>query len=543
MRIFRFLSCLLLFVTPLCGATDIYFSQSSAGGNTGANCSNARAVSTASGTDWTAGNVLHLCGTITATAGSAGFVAQGSGTSGSPIIVKFETGAVLQAPYFGGGYACYSLATCNAGIEIYGYNYVIVDGGTNGVIQNMANGTNLANQQTSAGVALYGNNLKVRNLTVQNIYINDPTTNDTAGAYTVDIVIPQGMQNTNISICNNTLKNARTGVASNGVGASVPVYPSPSCSSNIFPAGQNYWGNTLYDHTWFFQTSPATASIINIFNNDISGVVNWEEPNNSFHTDGIITWGYPQSTLYAYNNYFHDSDFGTAPIYCTAGNTGSGSTCYIFNNLFVQQPIYANLQSHGVWLNLSLGGTYNMGPFYLYNNTFINYSIPLELYGDGVLGLTVENNLMSEGTTSVNYFYDKDTGSSVSLTTILTASDYNSFYGGRAYGSFNSRGQNTWCWPQSGGPPSGCTGNPPWVNTGFDTHSVSANPLLTASNTLAAGSPDIKAGTNLTSLCRTIAPLCYDAAGVARPTTGAWDIGAYQHLPPDPPTGLRALVK
>jgi hypothetical protein len=531
---------LLLFVTPLCRATDIYFAQTSAGGNTGANCSNARAVSTASGTDWAAGNTLHLCGTITATAGSAGFVAQGSGTSGSPIIVKFEAGAVLQAPYFGGGYACYTLATCNAGIEIYGYNYIIVDGGTDGIIRNTANGTDLANQQTSAGVALYGNNLKVRNLTVRNIYINDPTNNDTAGAHTVDVIVVAGAQN--VAICNNTFNNARTGVASNGVGSATPVYPSPSCSSNTFTAGQNYWGNTLYDHTWMFQTSPPVASTFNIFNNNMSGTFNWLEPNYNFHPDGIITWGYPQSALYAYNNYFHDADFGTAPIYCTGGNAGSGSSCYIFNNLFVQQPVYANLKGHGVMLNLSLGATYNIGPFYLYNNTFINYSIPLDPWGDGVVGVTVENNLMSEGTTSANYFYDKDYGSN-SLTTVITASDYNSFYGGRASGSFNSIGSDTWCWPQNGGPPSGCTGNTPWVHTGFDTHSVSANPLLTASNTLGAGSPDIKAGTNLTSLCGRIPPLCYDAAGVARPATGAWDIGAYQHLQPDPPTALRAIVK
>jgi hypothetical protein len=35
--------------------------------------------------------------------------------------------------------------------------------------------------------------------------------------------------------------------------------------------------------------------------------------------------------------------------------------------------------------------------------------------------------------------------------------------------------------------------------------------------------------TNLTSLCSTITPLCYDANGVARPASGAWDIGAYQY--------------
>ena len=285
---------LLLFVlgTSCCHASDIYFAQASAGANTGASCANARAISTASGSDWVAGNTLHLCGTITATAGTAGFAAQGSGTSGSPIIVKMEPGAILQAPYFGGGYACYSLATCAAGIELFGYNYIIVDGGPNGIIQNTANGTNLANQQTSAGLVVSGSNIIVRNLTIQNIYLNDPTTNDTAGSDTVDIKIRAGSQN--VTLCNNSLKSSRAGVASDGVGSAAPTYPSPVCSANTFTAGQNYFGNTLNDHGWMFQTSPAVASIINIFNNDISNNVSWQtNPQTTYHGDGIIAWGYP----------------------------------------------------------------------------------------------------------------------------------------------------------------------------------------------------------------------------------------------------------
>ena len=179
-----------------------------------------------------------------------------------------------------------------------------------------------------------------------------------------------------------------------------------------------------------------------------------------------------------------------------------------------------------------LDATYNMGPFFTYNNTLVNYSIPLYPAGEYAAGITSENNLFSEGTVSTNYFYDKDSGSN-SLTTVITVSDYNSFFGGRGY-SFNSLATNGyWCWPQSGGPVSGCgaLGSGPWTNSGFDTHSISANPLLDANYHLQAGSPDIQAGANLTSLCSTIAPLCYDAAGVARPPTGAWDIGAYQYVP------------
>ena len=50
---------------------------------------------------------------------------------------------------------------------------------------------------------------------------------------------------------------------------------------------------------------------------------------------------------------------------------------------------------------------------------------------------------------------------------------------------------------------------------------------LSGAYKLQAGSPAIGAGVNLTSLG--ITGLDTDAAGVARPATGAWDIGAYQY--------------
>ena len=73
-------------------AQNIYVAQSSAGGDTGADCADARALSTLTSSDWTAGNTIHLCGTITATAGTSGLVAQGSGTSGTDSGLTGSTG-------------------------------------------------------------------------------------------------------------------------------------------------------------------------------------------------------------------------------------------------------------------------------------------------------------------------------------------------------------------------------------------------------------------------------------------------------------------
>jgi len=59
-----------LLLPSFCHATDIYFAQSAAGGNNGADCADAYAYT--DGThginisgNWVAGNTLHICGTIT----------------------------------------------------------------------------------------------------------------------------------------------------------------------------------------------------------------------------------------------------------------------------------------------------------------------------------------------------------------------------------------------------------------------------------------------------------------------------------------------
>src|SRR5262249_33694153 len=73
---------------------------------------------------------------------------------------------------------------------------------------------------------------------------------------------------------------------------------------------------------------------------------------------------------------------------------------------------------------------------------------------------------------------------------------------------------------------------------GNETHSnYVANAGLNSNQTLAAGSPAISAGTNLTSICSGqpvpgLGALCSDKTGVARPASGSWDAGAYQSKEP-----------
>ena len=77
--------------------TDIYFAQASAGMGSGDDCADARSIGSMLAMDWNPGNTLHLCGTYTTQP-----VALGSGTSGSPIVVTYESGACGPCPSLNG---------------------------------------------------------------------------------------------------------------------------------------------------------------------------------------------------------------------------------------------------------------------------------------------------------------------------------------------------------------------------------------------------------------------------------------------------------
>jgi len=87
-----------------------------------------------------------------------------------------------------------------------------------------------------------------------------------------------------------------------------------------------------------------------------------------------------------------------------------------------------------------------------------------------------------------------------------------------------------------------------WKSSGRDSHGIlGSSPAWTAppgNEQLKSGSPAIGAGTNLTGLGYTY--LDVDQAGVTRPASDLWDIGALQFTgphPPTPPSGLTATAQ
>lgn len=489
-------------------ASDIYIAQSGAGANSGASCADAHAVSffnnsqnwgTAAG-QIGPGTVVHLCGTILAPAGSYALNVLGSGSSTSPIEILFESGVEIQSPYGGSFNALEGRGT--GMINVNNVSNVIVDGGTDGIIENTANGTDLVNHQSSVGVYLHGSNLTVRNLTIKSIYVNNGSSKsatDTAGYNSSDIAV--GGHSSDISIYNCTLQNASINISSNTTGNEI-----------------NYYNNTLSDAHWFI--SATGAGQVDIHNNNFGSQINWDYPDSTYHTDGIITWGDSSQIVdYIYNNAFI-GDMGdgspTAEVFCTYGisGNGSGSSCYIFNNLFVGTGATEN-GAVAIWF-----GFYNpgnpLGPYYVYNNTFVGFSNqiftadpranPEETYA-------LENNIFVGGTGLGTYFIGEDNSTPFSALT----SNYNDFHQGRTYGPWN--------W----GSPGGVYGTlSAWQKaSGGDLNSSTGNPTLSSDFVPQAGSSAIGLGRNLSSLCSSLPALCKDKAGNSRPSSGHWDAGAY----------------
>ena len=156
---------LLLLSTP-CIAADFYIAQvaNPTGDAQGGDCDNSHAIaglSWGAGNDIEAGDTLHLCGTFTST-----LTIGDSGSSGSPYTIYFEEDAKFSKANWGS----YSSSA------IYGSNksYIIIDGGTNGIIENTDTGTagSYGSQGLTTGVCFENastNNIEVKNLTIRNL--------------------------------------------------------------------------------------------------------------------------------------------------------------------------------------------------------------------------------------------------------------------------------------------------------------------------------------------------------------------------------------
>ena len=491
-------------------AAHVYITQNGAGAKDGSSLANAGACDATPNTpqatcaffnntaNWGsgstqigAGTIVHLNGTITAAVNASGYLTfMGSGAAGNPVTLLFDTDAVVTSPAFA------------VGINIASQSYIAVDGGSNGILQNTANGTVKANHRSSQGIHVSGAYyIEIKNLTIKDIYNNTGSTSgavDVAGAGTQNIRVDGA--NGSLNIHHNTLSAARTGV---------------DLAFTTSLTYVNVYANTVSDHCWGIRLSEesagSTSSNLQIYGNTITDWTNWQWPTATYHTDGIITYGQQNSTLAVniFNNYIYGNlgaGSPTAFIFCTYGNASPGATCNLFNNLLV-----ASGGSYPVWIKD--GRTTNQ----VYNNTIIGgttasgKAITLET---STTQATIKNNIV------VNFqrFVKSYNAASTQVT-----SDRNVVVAGASPIEYND-GAAYYTWAQ-------------WQGLGKDANSSTANPSLDANYKIpGTGSSAYRRGENLRSL--NLDALNRDRDSNERDATGTnWDAGAYEYgasVPPDP---------
>lgn len=477
-------------VTPLPPAPapasgNIYIAQTTQGLDTGADATNAHSVAWLNtSSNWatsgigkiTPGTVVHLSGTI-----STPINILASGTAGNPITIYFESGAKISMP---------SIPTTGA-ITLGSNNYITIDGGTNGIIENTANGTGMG-QVSSRGISGTPNigNITIKNITIQNLYVRTNMADQVSpiGIYLYGVV-------SNILVQNSSFTWAHQGVALlYGVGNSYNFQVTGSHFNHInhgtiFGSGNN-GGAILTNAVWS--------------NNQADYFAEWDNPGaNAYHHNGFYAWadhtGAEIHNITVANNiiggHFGNSSYGTSGIYLSAA-PGNG----IFNLLLANNVI-----------SFLTGGA-NDGAIYLFNvkNSTIANNTLYDASG-------MYNGVRLDPTTSnVNFYNNIFSGFKLNYylvpgaTTKPTISNYNLYSGigsFRVDGAYNSLTA--------------------WKALGYDTNAIVSDPLLVSPNTgnftLGSGSSAIGSGTNLSTLFST------DINGNARPNTGSWTVGAYQY--------------
>lgn len=580
----------LLMALPL-KANDIYISQTGAGTKDGSSCANAQIYTFfnnsgnwGTGKPIVPGTTVHLCGTIsgpnplsgTGGGGQGILTFHGSGASGSPITVLFESGASLQANYFG--------ADSSAAILTHGFSWITINGGTNGFMQDTANGSDLANHQSSLAIDFAGcSNCEFKNLTIENLYVYKPfatITSITGNGTTATATCANscGMSaGAVVSISDETPSSCNaSGVTVSSATTTTVSYPS-ACTSGgagqladtftfvhdgcFFSVGSQsnvlIHDNVLHDLHWCI--SPGYGDSIQIYNNKIYnidhgvtlGLANGQTNSNlSIHDNHIYSYSnWDSGTV---NVHHHDGIFffGCSPTPCTA--TLSSPT--IYNNL-LEGPIGGNITGH-VFLKNASGQPLTVTGLAMFNNVFIaDANDPggdptgLVALAAGSGNLIYNNSLLGGSTTNTTTCFASNTNttSEAFLNNVMTTCNGLMSFDDPPTATFASGSPDYNVYANGGHLAFNCDHNfddfshfSSWrssacVNNNDSHSSAPASAGLSSEGVPQAGSPVIGAGTNLTNLCTgRLIPLCKDTSAgntrtpVARPTTGAWDVGAYK---------------
>ncbi len=482
------------------GRTSIYISEAGSGSDAGTSCGNAKPAAVFNGgAAWGSGagqigpgTTVDLCGQI-----AAPLVFQGSGTSLAPVMLYFEPGASVSAPFCAGrGTGC---------LDTNGQSFLLIDGGSNGSILSTANGTGLANQNGNV-VGLWAegcNGCTIENLNISDMYVHTSAT-DTA-ADTDDGMFVSG---SDLTIADNTLHDDDAAI--NG------VWDTTDQNIAIF-------GNDIYNINGAFNSvvnneSGGSIGPILFYDNTVGNYGNWDTTDDAYHHDGIHCWTSDGGAGAHYNGfYIYDNQFGgttdlagspygdemTAQIFLEGSPDGTpcsdnSSNFYIFNNVLTENAFMYN----------GLIGA-SSGTVYMYNNTLLGTDTQ-----DGTCAVlntevSFENNIVTGCGTLLATHTDGDTSPST-----FNANLYAGIGVGFLCGTTALAITDLTQWSQ-------CIG-------GGDQQSRVVSQLdLSTSGAIAPRAPGSSLGINLSSLCTAqLLPLCRTASGSARPIIGHWPVGA-----------------
>ncbi len=563
---FVVMAVLTVLSAPSAAANDLYLAQNSTGAANGADCADALVYSFFNNSgNWGSGSnqigpgtTVHVCGTINTGVSTNAFTFQGSGKSGAPITLLFETGAIVQSPAFG--------VRGSAAINLNNQSNITVNGATNGQIQNTANGTSgqsncpagaCTHQQAADLIYLdCGSNCEVKNLQLGPNYVRTGNNDPTACGFSDDgAVFADNSGFSNLLVDNNTIHDGHWLIQLQiGSGSNLQFF------NNSIATGDHLIAVGV--------AAGASLSGFAIYDNIFGDMASWDDTSGGCHHDSIHIFTQSAnrsgaiSSLYIYNNQFNGPAGGdiTCHVYLEPnGWAGEITNAYVFNNVLKWAATDPGGVGNGV-LGMFAGSTLfianNTSDGNPGNTTGVSYGVQVISAGQesgtaaDLHSVTFENNIVTTFAQNMQYGYQSPS----TLTWVSGQPDYN-LYANDSSNTFNCNG-NFYNYNQFSSWQS-CVGN--------ETHSSYVSSAgLSATDTLASGSPAIGTGKNLYTFAGCSSPtvpglgaLCYGkpvtigpgsgaTVGTARSNSAAWDLGAYVSdmsvSQPTPPSDLIATV-
>jgi hypothetical protein len=433
-------------------------------------------------------NVAQAGDTVIVHAGtySETVASQRSGSSGSPITIEAYSGDVVSVTAF----------------SPISHNYIVIQG-----FVFTASGTSA----TGAPVYVTGSNNQILSNTFYGSC--NPCTGGEGACYGIGFYT--GSNNT---LSHNTFDGQSCGST---VGFGVPIYVDSTTSGiqvtynlvkNLYGVGRVFeiYGNNQY-----------------VAFNEVYGSCDpsWEGgscPNS--HVDLFQGFIGPSNNVLVERNYFHDLQ---SQWICIVDWPGGGGAIGNINNWIFRNNIYANIYEEGF-----LASQY----FTFENNTFFNVGAGQTTYWNANNMIQLEDDPTGDGVAAYEVFINNiiiSNGASYNNSFVIGGDSAVSTHNNNYYGVPGTYATVVDNWDTYITGESGVVngGNPQFVAPYTNCMTNTCNLQLQSS------SPLIGKGANLyTSFTR-------DYAGNTRPSSGAWDIGAFQYeaLSPSPPQNLRIV--